>query len=177
MARKNSRKHEKAALKAAIKAIPHQDRSTYRQLSGKLGLPKSTIHRYAKRDGVIRRHNSYADPNRLISIYNQGAQSPDHNICDLAFRAIQSIQQTKPSRTVEELIQTVNEAWEEYEPSKMFLTLQTCLDETLKGHGHNYYDIPHLGMSALQHQGNLPETLPVSAEAMDARSPSSFWKW
>lgn len=82
-----------------------------------------------------------------IHLMCQPANSPDLNILDLGFfRAIQALQQHVCPRTVEELVTAVEEAYDEYPPNlvnRVFVTLQSCMQEIMKIGGGNNYKIPH----------------------------------
>jgi hypothetical protein len=59
-------------------------------------------------------------------------------------------------------------AWQQYDPkmlNRTFITHQSICDCIIQSHGENDYDIPHLGKEALERQGTLPITLPVSEQS------------
>ncbi|XP_057796058.1 uncharacterized protein LOC131012156 [Salvia miltiorrhiza] len=95
----------------------------------------------------------------------QPANSPDTNVNDLGFfRAIQSLKDQKPAKNVEELLENVKAAYEEYPPEKLnnvFLTLQGCYQEIIKCKGGNNYKIPHMNKERLSRQGILPRCIQV----------------
>ncbi|CAA7037110.1 unnamed protein product [Microthlaspi erraticum] len=95
-----------------------------------------------------------------IRLMCQPPNSPYMNILDLGFfRAIQSLQHKVCPTTVEQLVHAVEEAYDEYPPkqvNKIFLTLQSCLLETMKIGGANTYKIPHMKKDRLEREGRLP---------------------
>ncbi|XP_057771833.1 uncharacterized protein LOC130991537 [Salvia miltiorrhiza] len=99
------------------------------------------------------------------SLIKQPANSPDTNVNDLEFfRAIQSLKDQKPAKNVEELLENVKAAYEEYPPEKLnnvFLTLQGCYQEIIKCKGGNNYKIPHMNKERLSMQGMLPRCIQV----------------
>lgn len=95
-----------------------------------------------------------------ICLTNQPANSPALNILDLGFfSAIQSLQHQTCSRTVADLVHAVEESFEGYSSEKVnyiFLTLQTCMKETMKTGGDNIYKIPHMKKATLDRENRLP---------------------
>ncbi|ETN12930.1 hypothetical protein PPTG_08942 [Phytophthora nicotianae INRA-310] len=77
----------------------------------------------------------------------QPANSPDYNVLDLGFFAsLQTLQHRKNSRTIEELVNNVDDAFCElpYENiDRVFMTLQSVFEAFLKVDGGNSYRIPH----------------------------------
>jgi hypothetical protein len=77
-----------------------------------------------------------------ISLKLQPPKSPDINVLDLSFfRALQAAQwRHEPARTIDGLIQQVNEAFKEFDPQKInfgFISLQTRMNDILKVYGNN----------------------------------------
>lgn len=103
-----------------------------------------------------------------ITLVQQPPNSPDTNINDLGwFRALQSIQVRKNTKTADQLVDAVKKSYEELCPktlNNVFLSLQGCMVEILKVRGKNAYKIPHMKKGALARQGNLPIDLEVSEE-------------
>ncbi|MCH90256.1 transposase [Trifolium medium] len=95
-----------------------------------------------------------------IRLMCQPPNSPDLNILDIGFfSSIQSIQEKITTKTIDELVQAVETAFEIFEvdtSNRIFLTLQTCMVEIMKRKGSNQYDIPHIKKTVLQRQGQLP---------------------
>ncbi|GAA0154734.1 hypothetical protein LIER_12633 [Lithospermum erythrorhizon] len=88
------------------------------------------------------------------------SNSLDMNILDLRFfSAIQSLQNKESPKTMEELVvQAVVKAFNEYPSQKInhvWLTLQLCMQETLKVGGSNRYKIPHMKKEQLERNGQL----------------------
>ena len=57
--------------------------------------------------------------------------------------------------------------WEKL--NKIWLTLQSCMDEIIKEQGGNKYKIPHMSKDKLIRNGTLPVVLDVSPEGQQAR--------
>lgn len=99
-----------------------------------------------------------------IRLECQPPNSPDTNVLDLGFfRSIQSLQHQKIANNIDQLIENVQESFQELDRHKLnynFLTLQQCMIETIKVGGGNNYKMPHMGKERLEREGNLPETLP-----------------
>ena len=82
-----------------------------------------------------------------IQMVTQAAQSPDHNVCDLAFfralsKLVRKLRAGKRSFDVEKLVLDVEEAWDDYKPetlAKMWDHLDYCLWETWLSNGGNSY--------------------------------------
>lgn len=104
-------------------------------------------------------------------IREQPANSPDTNILDLGFfRALQTAAwKLKRAKTMEGLIQSVQQAWEEYPPEKLnriWLTHMAVCDEILKHDGKNDFDVPHMGKDKLARGGDLPARFVASERAV-----------
>ena len=98
-------------------------------------------------------------------IRNQPPNSPDFNVLDLGFfRALQSAQHQYVAKNLDDLIASVNMAFE-FMPYtallKVFLSLQNCMIETLKCEGGNFYKLPHMGKDKLIRKGTLPSALHI----------------
>ena len=98
-----------------------------------------------------------------IRLTCQPPNSPDLNALDLGFfSAIQSLQQREVTRTVNELIQAVQNAFDTFssiDSNKIFLSLQLGMIEIMKAKGNNDYKAPHMQKDALFRQDKLPTTL------------------
>ncbi|KAF0714687.1 Aste57867_3751 [Aphanomyces stellatus] len=83
-----------------------------------------------------------------ISMTCQPANSPDFNVLDLGFfNAIQNLQQKKPSRSIDQLIDAVTLAFDEMpieSLAKTFITLQSVMERAMEVNGGNNYKLPHL---------------------------------
>ena len=103
-----------------------------------------------------------------IILTQQPPNSPDMNVNDLGwFRAIQSLQQQKGCRKVEELVNAVMTSFNELTPhtlNKVFLSLQGCMIEVMKIKGDNSYKVPHINKDQLEREGTLPMNLAVPME-------------
>ena len=97
-------------------------------------------------------------------LYTQTPNSPDVNLLDLGFfRAIQSFNNASP-KNEEELIQLVQDAYENYLQHKLnqtWQTLQSCFNQIILHHGDNDYSIEHISKAKLERQGQLPDVLDV----------------
>jgi hypothetical protein len=102
----------------------------------------------------------------------QPANSPDFNVLDLGFfNSIQSIQYKTTSKTTEELVAAVDQAFEGYsvhQANRIFLTLHGCMKEVMKLDGGNGYDVPHIRKGMLERQGCLPLQLKCEAQLVQA---------
>ncbi|XP_057780176.1 uncharacterized protein LOC130998786 [Salvia miltiorrhiza] len=100
-----------------------------------------------------------------VELVCQPANSPDLNVNDLGFfRAIQSLQDDKMAKTIEDLLQNVLISFQELSAvtlNNVFLTLQRCLTEIMRVQGSNDYKIPHINKSRLLRMGMLPECIEV----------------
>ena len=129
-----------------------------------------------------RPHNSCVNGNQLfqeraqeygldIMFDNQLAQSPDTNVLDLGyFASLQSLQQQRNSRTIEELQNHVIESYNQLDHvklNKVFLTHQTVMAEILLNDGGNDYKIPHLGKDRLTRSGQLPVSIPITTQVRE----------
>ena len=97
-------------------------------------------------------------------LYTQTPKSPDVNLLDLGyFRAIQSFNDASPKNEAE-LIQSVQDANENYPRHKLnrtWLTLQSCFNQIILHLGDNDYIIEHISKAKLERQGQLPDVLDV----------------
>lgn len=106
-----------------------------------------------------------------IRLICQPASSPDLNVLDLGFfNAIQSLQQKEVTKSVDELIQAVENAYDTFsskDSNKIFLTLQACMIEVMKIKGSNNYKIPHMKKEVSLTQGRLPTQLNYDRELVE----------
>lgn len=106
-----------------------------------------------------------------IVIDRQPANSPDFNILDLGFfAAIQSLQHRKRPKTIDHLIQCVQEAFEEqpYENlNAVFLSLHQAMESAMSVDGCNRYKLQHMGKKKLQRQGELPTSVLCKREIIE----------
>jgi hypothetical protein len=105
-----------------------------------------------------------------IRLICQPPNSPDLNVLDLGFfNSIQSLQQKEVTKSVDELIQVVENAFEAYDcksSNKIFLSLQSSMLEIMKKKGSNYYKTPHMKKDVLSSQGMLPTQLKCDWELL-----------
>lgn len=103
-----------------------------------------------------------------IQLIQQPPNSPDMNVLDLCFfRSIQSLTDCRAPKNIRELIEAVEQEFQNYEVDKLaksFVTLQTCLRETMKFQGEIGYEIPHMGKDKRLKEGRLPIALNCKAE-------------
>ncbi|GMF13259.1 unnamed protein product [Phytophthora lilii] len=102
-----------------------------------------------------------------MKIRPQPANSPDYNANDLGFFAsLQSLQYKKRAKTVEDLVNNVEDAFNELHFStldKVFLTLQSVLQASMYVNGCNKYKLPHLSKDTLRsNNGLLPPSMACS---------------
>lgn len=104
-----------------------------------------------------------------VKLFSQPPQSPDTNILDLGlFNALQSDYHKRNPKGAEQIIDCVYKSFEEYPSHKinrLWLTLQSCLNEIILQNGGNDYSIPHMAKEKLEREGRLPEVLEVVDEA------------
>jgi hypothetical protein len=103
-----------------------------------------------------------------IRLMQQPPNSPDMNVLDLCFfRSLQSSTDNSAPKTIKELIENVEQEYNNYEVDKLarsFLTLQSCMIEVMKEGGGIGYKIPHIGKEQLQAKGELPSNLSITSE-------------
>ena len=105
-----------------------------------------------------------------IDFYLQPPNSPDTNTLDdlTFFRAIQTIQFTKQSDNLDELIANVEEAYDELPLDvckHVWSTAQMCMNSILLRNGGNDYKLPHVGKLKIARLigRNFPTRLPCQA--------------
>ncbi|CAM9853573.1 unnamed protein product, partial [Pylaiella littoralis] len=105
-----------------------------------------------------------------IRLINQPPNSPDTNILDLGFFAsIQSLQDRTRARTIDDLISEVETAWEAAAPAKLgkvWISLQTCMEQILLCGGENTYKLQHVGKDKAARAGTpIPRRYEISEES------------
>ena len=109
-------------------------------------------------------NNALTEQENDAKLYTQTLNSPDVNLLDLGFfQAIQSFNDASP-KNEEELIQLVQDAYENYLRHKLnqtWLTLQSCFNQIILHHGDNDYSIEHISKASLEWQGQLLDILDV----------------
>ena len=104
-----------------------------------------------------------------IDFVIQPPNSPDTNIKDLTlFHAIQSLQYTKPSKNMYELIENATQVFLEYPIDlckKVWTTAQMGMNEIIPCGGGNTYKLPHAGKDAIirSQKQDIPLHLPCQA--------------
>lgn len=102
----------------------------------------------------------------------QPPNSPDMNVLDLGFfSSLQSLQFKKRSRSIQQLVNHVEQAFTELEPrklNKVFLTLQAVLNAAMCVGGGNGFRIPHMGNNSIERTfGRLPDSIECDPEAVE----------
>ena len=107
-----------------------------------------------------------------IRMVNQPAKSPDLNVLDLGFfNAIQSLQYQRPSKNIDTLIGSVNEAFLELSDEKLennFQTLRAVMRAILENEGSNDFKIPHSGKDRARREGFFGDRQTVSVPTVEA---------
>ena len=88
-----------------------------------------------------------------LELESHPSNSPDTNVLDLGFCALESLQHQQTSDNLDELIGNVRNIFENYEPYKrnnVFLTLQTVLQEIICHDGTNQFEAPHIGRERMR---------------------------
>lgn len=102
-----------------------------------------------------------------IRLCTQPANSPDLNINDLGFFAsLQSRCHCACPRNELELITMVKQSFEDCSINKLnrlWITLQSVLNEIILNNGDNQFPIPHMNEDKLEKEDRLPRVLDVSA--------------
>jgi hypothetical protein len=98
-----------------------------------------------------------------IQLMQQPPNSPDLNVLDLAlFRSLQSLTDTRAPKNIKELIEGVEEEYNNYEVNKLsrsFFTLKTVMIQIMRVEGGVEYDIPHNYKDLLEAEGRLEEVM------------------
>ena len=92
------------------------------------------------------------------------------NVLDLClFPSLQSLTDNRAPKNIRELIEGVQEEFQNYEVDKLarsFVTLQSCMREIMRDGGGNGYDIPHLKKELQQKEGRLPTALHITGQQL-----------
>uniref|UniRef100_A0A8I6X937 Uncharacterized protein n=1 Tax=Hordeum vulgare subsp. vulgare TaxID=112509 RepID=A0A8I6X937_HORVV len=103
-----------------------------------------------------------------IQLVQQPPNSPDFNVLDLCFHnSLQSLTDCRSPKNIRELVEGVEEEFENYEVDKLFrsfVTLQAVMVEVMKNKGGNNYNLPHLHKDRRQNEGRPIIFLSCSAE-------------
>ena len=118
------------------------------------------------RDILQEEYSPFPDIDWDIRLYYQPPNPPDLNVNDLGlYAAMQALTWKCITNMMDELVEQVNECWEQYPSYKinnMFLTLQCCMNEIIDAHGDNDYDTPHINKQRLEKEGQLLVSFPVT---------------
>ncbi len=102
-----------------------------------------------------------------IKLCAQPPYSPDFNVLDLGmFAGIQSLQYKEAPRNVAELVNAVEKTYGDKKAESIednFLTLQKCMESSMKVCGGNDYKLPQMNKKALR-RANKPLTKAVCDE-------------
>lgn len=94
----------------------------------------------------------------VVSLTAQPPNSPDFNILDLGFfRAIQALRYKTNASSTQELVEAVHAAFVAFEPQKLddnFVSLQACLESSMKNSGGNHYKQPHVHKARHRREGD-----------------------
>jgi hypothetical protein len=105
-----------------------------------------------------------------IQLVQQPPNSPDMNVLDLCFfRSLQSMTDNSAPTSIKDLIENVEREYHNYEVAKLarsFITLQSCMRETMKEGGGIGYHIKHMHTERRQLQGRLPIALGIPVELL-----------
>ncbi|ETV90464.1 hypothetical protein H310_14744 [Aphanomyces invadans] len=116
--------------------------------------------------------DEYGKDGWSFSLAPQPPNSPDTIILDIGFfAAMQSLQQKKSAKTIDDLVANVGQACDEYPMESLgrtFLSLQACLVETMRLFGDNAYKLHHMGKEKLACQGQLPQNVQCPMDVYDA---------
>ncbi|KAG7345259.1 hypothetical protein IV203_032790 [Nitzschia inconspicua] len=104
-----------------------------------------------------------------VKLYTQPAQSPDLNVNDLGFfNSLQSKYYEESPRNAIEMIEMVEKVYKRYPMEKLnriWLTLQSVMNEIIDRSGANNYEIPHMNKEGLERINELPVSLFVTEDA------------
>ncbi|KAG7339151.1 hypothetical protein IV203_020463 [Nitzschia inconspicua] len=142
-------------------ARPRFNHTTRQEFDGLIGI-------YPVGEIDIKGHRTVWRSNCCEAVHTT-AQSPDLNVNDLGFfNSLQSrYYQTAPKDGLE-LIEMVEETYKNYPAKKLnriWLTLQSVMNQVINQRGDNDYTIPHMKKKVLERQNQLPLSLDVTAEA------------
>ena len=108
----------------------------------------------------------------MLHFANQPPNSPDFNVLDLGFfNAIQSLQQQKQMRNIDELVTAVQESFWKINPETLestWITWQKGIEASMLEEGSNRYKIPHLAKDAARKKSMLTMEIVVSDEAINS---------
>ena len=105
----------------------------------------------------------------LVELVTQPAQSPDLNINDLGFFAsLKSRVWGMNASTVDELVQTIFDQYEEYDGDtleRVWQSLFKVYNQTLRKLGDNDFSVEHTGVRKRQREGTLERVVKYDVEA------------
>ena len=105
-----------------------------------------------------------------VKIRNQPANSPDLNVLDLGyFNAIQSFQQQRRSTSIEELVENVQQSYNDLSINqlhKIWIMWKLVMLKVFESNGDNTYVLPCKNRGVLERDGILKTTVVVCDELM-----------
>ena len=101
---------------------------------------------------------------------NQPANSPDLNVLDLGyFNAIQSFQHQRRSTSIEELVENVQQSYNDLSINQLhniWITWQLVMLRVIECNGDNTYVLPRKNRGVLERDGILKTTVVVGDDLM-----------
>ena len=105
-----------------------------------------------------------------VKIRNQPENSPDLNVLDLGyFNAIQSLQQQRRSTSIEELVENVQQSYNDLSINQLhniWITWQLVMLRVIECDGDNTYVLPRKNRGVLERDGILKTTVVVGDDLM-----------
>ncbi|CAH9108715.1 unnamed protein product [Cuscuta epithymum] len=102
-----------------------------------------------------------------IKLICQPPNSPDLNVLDLGFfRAIDSIKDQKAPKSITQLIEAIQTAFNELTTStlnKVFLSYQCVMQSVMQNNRGNNFKLQHIGKNSPERQGLLAQNIEISA--------------
>jgi hypothetical protein len=110
----------------------------------------------------------YHGNENAVKLYTQPAQSPDLNVNDLGFfSSLQSMYyKTAPTDSLDliDKVETCFRNYHVYKLNRVWVTLQSCMNEIIEDKGDNKYKIPHMNKERLERLNQLPVSLAVRTQ-------------
>jgi len=132
------------------------------QQAGAKAHPKPTDHDFDTELEALRSEGE-------IGLCTQPAQLPVLNVNDLGFfNSLQSRHHCMTPKNKLELIAMAEAAFEEHPIvtlKKLWIALQSAMNETIKCAGHDQFKIPHMNKDKLEREGRPPTRLLVEESA------------
>jgi hypothetical protein len=186
-------------LRVAVSNIAMAKRTTFRNMSKAVNVPKSTLHHLMHKEGLFHRHTSALQPHltddELAESHVYRAVKNKRHVKMVMFLCAQArprwdehanemwdgkigiwpIGQYEPAErtSVNRPAGTpvyVSLAYQQYDSTKInriWLTLMAVLNKIIEHHGGNNFRLPHLKKGVLDVAGQLPNSLTVTAAALE----------